>query len=979
MAHRRVLSSGQRRALLDLPVDEVSAKRWYVLDETDLALIRRRRKPENRLGYALQLCALRFPGRLLAPGEIIPEAMLRVVADQISGDWRDIENYGLRENTRYEHSSALQSELGYRPFIGAARRSMQEWLDTAAMHIADGPALATAFAEELRTAKVILPAASTFERLCARALVAAEKRCVERINAHLDARQIGALLSLLDTGDDVPASRLAWLRAPVAGRGVGDLKGLVKRLEALRALGLPDAPIDIPTIRLARLAQECTRISTTHLSEMTPSRRAALLGAFAIDAKTRLTDATLNLGIRLTGSLFKRAERRHLDALTNNKRDIGVVVQAHASLGQALLKARQSGADLALAVEQAVGWEAVETSTAQAANLTGPVSADTLDRIEAEHPRLRRFAPILLAAFDFRGDKRAADLLAAINLVRQRKLGADAPTGFVPKRWRRVIGAGDRFNAKVYEICVLSALKDALKAGNVWVDGASRFRRFEDRLVAPGAQLPAHGTPIDVNVWLTKRRDRMADLLVEAERRSAAGDLPDAEIRDGRLYVTPLRNATPDGTRNLARRLYGLLPRIRITDLLEEVDAWTGFSDGFGHLRTNTPAPDGRLLHAALIADGLNLGLMRMAEACDGATYWKLAQVADWHIRDSAYRSATDLLVEAQEKIPIAALWGDGSTSSSDGQYFAASGRARAVATANLRYGTEPGVKFYTHVTDQFAPYATAAIAASAPEAPHVVDGLLRHGGQVPIKEHHTDTGGFTDHIFALCALLGFRFAPRIRDLADKRLYVFDDAPITPTLAPMIAGRIQTMRIEAHWPQIMAMVAAMKTGQISAEHVISTLSAAPSRNGIVAAMTELGRIERSIFMLEWMLSTDLRHRVQMSLNKGEARNNLARAVFIGRLGELRDRSHENHQMRAAGCNLITAAIALWNTVYLQRAAKALRMTGESVPDGILAHIWPLSWDHIILTGDYRWSSDNPQSPDDLRPLRLDRLRAKIPA
>lgn len=193
----------------------------------------------------------------------------------------------------------------------------------------------------------------------------------------------------------------------------------------------------------------------------------------------------------------------------------------------------------------------------------------------------------------------------------------------------------------------------------------------------------------------------------------------------------------------------------------------------------------------------------------------------------------------------------------------------------------------------------------------------------------------------------------------------------------MAAGRIQTSRIDVQWPQIMAIVAAMKSGQISAEHVVSTLSAAPGRNGIVAAMTELGRIERSIFMLEWMLSVDLRHRVQMSLNKGEARNYLARAVFIGRLGELQDRSHENHQLRAAGCNLITAGIVLWNTVYLQRAVEALRFAGEVVSDDLLAHVWPLSWDHIILTGDYRWSADNPKSPDKLRPLRLERLRARF--
>ncbi|TVQ59968.1 MAG: Tn3 family transposase, partial [Rhodobacteraceae bacterium] len=286
----------------------------------------------------------------------------------------------------------------------------------------------------------------------------------------------------------------------------------------------------------------------------------------------------------------------------------------------------------------------------------------------------------------------------------------------------------------------------------------------------------------------------------------------------------------------------------------------------------------------------------------------------------------------------------------------------------------EPGVKFYTHVTDQFAPYATRAIAASAPEAPHVLDGLLQHRGRVPVREHHTDTGGFTDHVFALCALLGFRFAPRIRDLPEKRLYVFDNSPAAPTLAPMIARQVRVAQLRAHWPQIVQLAASIRSGHVAAAHAVSTLAATTRQSGLATALAEIGRIERTIFMLEWMLQPDLRHRVQMGLNKGEARNNLARAVFFNRRGQLHDRTHENQQHRAAGCNLVVAAIILWNTVYLARAVETLRLTGIDAPDDVLRHVWPLGWDHINLTGDYRWSADNPKSPDQLRPLRLDRLR-----
>lgn len=77
-----------------------------------------------------------------------------------------------------------------------------------------------------------------------------------------------------------------------------------------------------------------------------------------------------------------------------------------------------------------------------------------------------------------------------------------------------------------------------------------------------------------------------------------------------------------------------------------------------------------------------------------------------------------------------------------------------------------------THISDQYTPFYTKVIAANARDATHVLDGLLYHESDLRIEEHYTDTGGFTDHVFALCHLLGFRFAPRIRDLADKRLYV---------------------------------------------------------------------------------------------------------------------------------------------------------------------------------------------------------------
>jgi TnpA family transposase len=187
-----------------------------------------------------------------------------------------------------------------------------------------------------------------------------------------------------------------------------------------------------------------------------------------------------------------------------------------------------------------------------------------------------------------------------------------------------------------------------------------------------------------------------------------------------------------------------------------------------------------------------------------------------WHIRDETYSKALAEIVNHQHRIPFATHWGEGTTSSSDGQRYRPGGRGEAAGQVTAKYGNDPGVTFYTHVSDQYAPFHTEVINATVRDATHVLDGLLYHESELRIEEHYTDTAGFTDHVFALCHLLGFRFAPRIRDLADKRLYV----PGKPTqwlaLSSMIGGSINTKIIEQQLGEVLRLAASIQQGTVTA-------------------------------------------------------------------------------------------------------------------------------------------------------------------
>ena len=172
-------------------------------------------------------------------------------------------------------------------------------------------------------------------------------------------------------------------------------------------------------------------------------------------------------------------------------------------------------------------------------------------------------------------------------------------------------------------------------------------------------------------------------------------------------------------------------------------------------------------------------------------TYAKLSWLQAWHIRDETYSAALAELVNAQFRHPFAGQWGDGTTSSSDGQRFKVGSRAESTGHINPKYGAEPGRTFYTHISDQYAPFSTKVINVGVRDSTYVLDGLLYHESDLRIEEHYTDTAGFTDHVFAMMHLLGFRFAPRIRDLADTKLYVPKSERSMPALAPLIGGHLE--------------------------------------------------------------------------------------------------------------------------------------------------------------------------------------------
>jgi TnpA family transposase len=981
-----MLSEDQISQLFDPPTDQRSLIRHYTLSASDLALIRRGRGDHHRLGYALMLCYLRYPGRPLRASEAPPEALVRFVAEQVDVLPNSISRYFVSDQNRRRHSAALLSRLELRPFGARREADLVKWLLPRAIEEDRLFDLAGLFLEECRCRGIVLPLPATVGRICSDVRHKARREIHRRLTAGLSADQCRGLDELTERRKETNQSWLAWLRQMPESTKAASMLGLIERLAHLRKIGIaPARGHVVHQSRLAQLTREAGRTTVQHIAEYELQRRHATLTAVYLDLTASLTDHAIDLFDRLVGAMFRKTEGRHARAFQSDGRAINEKVRLYARIGAALITARAGKGDPFTAIDTVIPWERFCTTVAEAEILARPEDFDPYQLLTEHYAGIRRWAPAFLDAFSFQSVPAAAPLMRAIELLREMNhtgastLPKSPPMAFVRQRWARHVLPGSGINRRYYELCVLAELRDRLRAGDVWVSGSRQYRAFEDRLISREtlqAMQTDAGIPVaveaDFETFIAQRRTQLNERLAKIDASARGGLLPDVTLDKGVLKITPLEKSSPPEAEALAAKLYAMLPRIRITDLLSEVARWTRFTDCFTHLRTGETIDDPRILMAGLLADGLNLGLTRMAEACSIASLGQLAWAADWHICDETYALALRRMVDHQNREPLSGIFGSGEVSSSDGQFFRAGGFGRDVSQVNAHYGREPGTKFYTHISGRYAPFHTKVIAATASEAAHVLDGLLHHQGETgPHRHrHHTDGGGVSDHVFALCTLLGFQFAPRIPDLKDRRLYSFAKPSVYPALEPIIAGRIDIALIRAHWPDILRVATSIRTGTVTASLILRQLASYPRQNGLAAALRELGRLERTLFTLDWLEDPELRRQTGQELNKGEARNSLARAVFIHRLGEIRDRTFENQQHRASGLNLLVVAIILWNTRYLARAIATLRKT-EDVPGDLLAHLSPLGWEHVNLTGDYIWGAEAAmtKNPVGLRPLR----------
>ncbi|HAZ1113850.1 TPA: Tn3 family transposase, partial [Enterococcus faecium] len=947
-------------------------------------IVNKRRREENRLGFAVQLAVLRYPGWPYTHIKSIPDSVIQYISKQIGVSPSSLDHYPQRENTLWDHLKEIRSEYDFVTFTLSEYRMTFKYLHQLALENGDAIHLLHECIDFLRKNKIILPAITTLERMVWEARAMAEKKLFNTVSKSLTNEQKEKLEGIITSQHPSESNKtiLGWLKEPPGHPSPETFLKIIERLEYIRGMDLETVQIShLHRNRLLQLSRLGSRYEPYAFRDFQENKRYSILTIYLLQLTQELTDKAFEIHDRQILSLLSKGRKAQEEIQKQNGKKLNEKVIHFTNIGQALIKAREEKLDVFKVLESVIEWNTFVSSVEEAQELARPADYDYLDLLQKRFYSLRKYTPTLLRVLEFHSTKANEPLLQAVEIIRgmnesgKRKVPDDSPVDFISKRWKRHLyeDDGTTINRHYYEMAVLTELREHVRAGDVSIVGSRQYRDFEEYLFSEDTWNQSKGnTRLSVSLsfedYITERTSSFNERLKWLAANS--NKLDGVSLEKGKLSLARLEKDVPEEAKKFSASLYQMLPRIKLTDLLMDVAHITGFHEQFTHA-SNNRKPDKEetiIIMAALLGMGMNIGLSKMAEATPGLTYKQLANVSQWRMYEDAMNKAQAILVNFHHKLQLPFYWGDGTTSSSDGMRMQL-GVSSLHADANPHYGTGKGATIYRFTSDQFSSYYTKIIHTNSRDAIHVLDGLLHHETDLNIEEHYTDTAGYTDQIFGLTHLLGFKFAPRIRDLSDSKLFTIDKASEYPKLEAILRGQINTKVIKENYEDVLRLAHSIREGTVSASLIMGKLGSYSRQNSLATALREMGRIEKTIFILNYISDESLRRKIQRGLNKGEAMNGLARAIFFGKQGELRERTIQHQLQRASALNIIINAISIWNTLHLTTAVEYKKRTG-SFNEDLLHHMSPLGWEHINLLGEYHFNSEKVVSLNSLRPLKL---------
>ncbi|ASK71482.1 Tn3 family transposase [Klebsiella pneumoniae] len=971
--------------------NEVQLARYFHLDEIDIAFILERRGKANRLGVALQLGCVRFLGTFLFDLSQVPTNVQWFVARQLGiTDITVVSNYAQRETTRREHSALIRKKYQYYEFTWPSSFRLSRLLYTRSWISNERPSLLFDLATGwLIQHKILLPGVSTLTRLISEVRERASNRLWLRLSELPTSEQVAKLETLLQVPEGSRASRFDQLRkGPVTVSGPAFNDAIERYLE-LKTFGMQVVNFaGIPPVRFKSLARHAGMISVYKIARMPEKKRTAILVAFAKAYQTIALDEALDvldlLITSLAGTAKKLGQKKRLRTLKDLDRSALALADACSFIVNDSTQDEALRSSIFAKVSKKKLTEFIEIVQ----QLARPFDDNFHDEMVEQYGRVRRFLPALLNDIEFKAAPAGTTTLSAFHYLAalmdsRKQILDDAPQDIITNAWKRLVFDKDgRITKRGYTLCFLDKLQDGLRRRDIYVENSDRWGDPRAKLLQ-GQEWQANRIQVCRSLGHPLNPKEAIDALIRQldttykqvaanfdDNKSVALDLSGKRPT---LTITNLdKLEQPPSLLKLSEQVTALLPAVDLTELLLEIHAHTGFADEFTHVsESNARAKDLTIsICAVLLAEACNIGLEPLIKhQVPALTRHRLNWVKQNYLRAETLVKANARLVDHQSTLLLAKKWGGGEVASADGMRFVTPVRTINAGPNRKYFGSSRGITWYNFLSDQFSGFHGIVIPGTLRDSIFVLEGLLEQQTGLNPTEIMTDTAGVSDLVFGLFWLLGYQFSPRLADAGESTFWRVDKSANYGVLDDLARNCVNPHKIEQHWDDMMRIAGSLKLGTVQASELVRSLLKSDRPSSLAQAIIEAGRINKTLYLLNYVDDEDYRRRILTQLNRGEGRHAVAREICHGQRGEIRKRYREGQEDQLGALGLVMNALVLWNTIYMQASLDHLKQQGEDVNAEDEARLSPLSHKHVNMLGHYSFTLAEQVMKGQLRPLK----------
>ncbi|HDM8245499.1 TPA: Tn3 family transposase [Vibrio campbellii] len=974
--------------------NELQLARYFHLDEFDLTLVKKRRGKHNQLGFALQLTSVRFLGTFVMDFDNVPESVVQCVARQLGIRHLEVlSRYAQRKNTQWDHHREIKQIYGYRELAdGSLGFRLIRCLYSRAWIANERPSVlfdhGTAWLIEN---KVLLPGVTVLIRLVAEVRERAANRLWTKLASMLDCTDKNELYALLEPEqENSRQSRLERLRkGPTTVSGPAFISA-VKRYEEMLDFPVPETAFEsLPGARVQAVARHALTSTVTKIRRMPDDKRVSMLLAFVHTHRlTTLDDAIDILDMlitQMTASAKTIGQKKRLRSL----KDLDKSALLLSKVCALLLDEEIDDALVRETIYHRFPKSLLTQSLTTIKELTRPANAPYHQELVEQYGRVRLFLPTLLAKLPLKATPSGEPLLEAFHYLRDegvahKRFLTNAPLEIVKPSWKYlVLLEAGQVSKQGYCLCFLSQLQDALRRRDLFLEDSHNWSDPRAKLLSEEAWRHTRphicrslNYPSDPQNALERLKYQLDSTFKEVGQRFEGNHQVSIELKDNkaRLNISALEpDQEPLSTTTLRQAITELLPRVDLTELLVEINAITGFTSEFTHVsESKARAHDLEIsLCAVLMSEACNIGLEPLIKPhIPALTRSRLQWVKQNYLRSETITKANARLVDHQSTLSIANIWGGGEVASADGMRFVTPVRTINGGPNRKYFGSHKGITWYNFMSNQYSGFHDITVTGTLRDSLFVLEGLLEQETSLNPTEIMTDTAGSSDLIFGLFALLGYQFSPRLADAGSSSLWRFDKNADYGALNEVSKSTLRSDRILVQWDEMLRVAGSLKLGKVRASELIRTLLKSERPSGLTQGIIELGRANKTLYLLKYLDDEEYRRRILTQLNRGESRHAVARAICHGKRGEIRKKYREGQEDQLSALGLVTNAVILWNSIYMQEAVRHLSTT-HSVDDEDIARISPLQTRHINMLGQYSFNVADNILKGELRPLYED--------